>query len=73
MNWQPPPVTRCKYFHVRSDAASMRHTVTGGGRQLMSLIVSGTAVKKYLKNGRHIKASPSYAYGHGMIIKGVYV
>ena len=51
----------------------MRHTVTGGGRQLMSLIVSGTAVKKYLKNGRHIKASPSYAYGHGMIIKGVYV
>ena len=47
MNWQPPPVTRCKYVHVRSDAASMRHTVTGGGRQLMSLIVSGTAVKKY--------------------------
>ena len=49
MNWQPPPVTRCKYFHVRSDAASMRHTVTGGGRQPMSLIVSGTAVMRLIK------------------------
>ena len=47
MNWQPPPVTRCKYVRVRSDAASMRHTATGSGHQFMSLIVNGTAVILY--------------------------
>jgi len=27
MNWGSSTMTRCKYIHVRSDAASMRHTV----------------------------------------------
>ena len=45
MNWDPLPETRCKYIHVRSDAASMRHTVSGNGSHFMPLTVNGTAVK----------------------------
>ena len=29
MNWNPLPETSCEYVHVRSDAASVRHTVSG--------------------------------------------
>ena len=44
MNWNPSPETRCKYIHVRSDAASMRHTVSGNGYHSMPLTVNGAAV-----------------------------
>ena len=44
MNWNPSPETRCKYVHVSSDAASMRHTVSGNGYHSMPLTVNGTAV-----------------------------
>ena len=46
MNWDPLPETRCKYIHVRSDAASMRHTVSGNESHFMPLTVNGTAVNK---------------------------
>jgi len=39
MNWIRLPETHCKYFHVRSDAASMRHTVSGNRIQFMAQIV----------------------------------
>ena len=41
--WQFPE-TRCKYIHVSSDAASMRHAVSGNSYQSTSLLVNGTAV-----------------------------
>jgi hypothetical protein len=44
MEWTPSPETRCKYVHVRSDAASMRHTVSGDGVHSMPLTVNGTAM-----------------------------
>jgi hypothetical protein len=44
MNWKLLPETRCKYVHVRSDAASMRHTVSGNEFHSMPLTVNGTAV-----------------------------
>jgi hypothetical protein len=49
MNWNPSPETHYKYVHVRSDAASMRHTVTGDGSHSMSLRVNGTAVISYIQ------------------------
>ena len=47
MNWKPLPETRCKYVHVRSDAASVLHTVSGNGSQSMHLTVNGTAVTRH--------------------------
>ncbi len=44
MNWRPSPETRCKYVHVRSDAASLRHTVSGNGLQFIPLTVNVTAM-----------------------------
>ena len=44
MNWNPSPETRCKYIHVRSDAASMRHTVSGNRSHFMPLTINGTVV-----------------------------
>jgi hypothetical protein len=35
MGWQLLPETCCKYFPVRSNAASMRHTVSGNSCQPM--------------------------------------
>ena len=50
MNRKLSPETRCKYVHVRSDAASMRHTVSDNGSHSMSLTVNGTAVKSIIKS-----------------------
>ena len=44
INWNPLPETRCKYVHVRSNAASMRHTVSGDEFHSMPLTVNGAAV-----------------------------
>ena len=44
MNWNLSSETRCKYVHVRSDAASMRHTVSGNRSHFMPLTVNETAV-----------------------------
>ena len=48
MNWDPLPETRCKYVHVRSETASMRHTASGNGSHSMHLTVNGTAVKSFI-------------------------
>ena len=45
MNWQRSPETRCEYFLVRSNAASMRHTVSHNSSQSMFLTLSGTAMR----------------------------
>ena len=45
---EPLPETRCKYVHVRSDVASMRHTVSSNGSHSMPLTVNGTAVLKFI-------------------------
>ena len=50
MKWDLSPETCCKYVHVRSDAASMRHTVSGNRSHFMPLTVNGTAVTLQGKN-----------------------
>jgi hypothetical protein len=44
MNWRLLLETRCKYIHVRSNAASMRHTVSSNSLQFMTLRVNRTVV-----------------------------
>ena len=50
MYWIRLPETRCKYFHVRSDAASMRHTVSGNRIQFMAQIVL-VPISLWYRNG----------------------
>ena len=44
INWILSLETRCEYVHVRSNAESMRHTVSNDSIQLMPLSVDRTAV-----------------------------
>ena len=60
MNWKLLPETRCKYIHVRSDAASMRHTVSGNSFQSMPSEVNGTAV---IERIRSFVQSSQFIYG----------
>ena len=69
MKWNPLPETRCKYIHVRSDAASMRHTVSGSGFHSMPLTVNGTAVSPRLS----LKAALSGIFGVFALSMSVFV
>ena len=45
---QPLSETRCQHLHVRSNAASMRHTVSESDCIPYLLLVNGTAVETYM-------------------------
>ena len=44
INFDLQTLTRCEHIRVRSNAASMRHTVTVCRSKFMPLTVNGTAV-----------------------------
>jgi hypothetical protein len=46
MNWILLLETRCECIHARSNAASMRRTVSSNSIQFMSLSVNRTAVPR---------------------------
>ena len=48
MDWYQSPETRCKYVHVRLDAASMRHTVSGNRSHSMPLTFNAIAASLLL-------------------------